>query len=292
MEKLPDKWAQWLLERRYGGDIDTMKVVMNFLAPIRDKVILNANIQNGEILLDIGTGDGLIAFAALERVGSRGKVIFSDVSQDLLDHCHTLTSEMDISNQCDFINASANNLMSIQDISVDIVTTRSVLIYVEDKLQAFKEFYRVLKPNGRLSIFEPINQFSIRNMQDSLWGYTISSVRQSAEKIISLYNNLQPPDSDPMLNFNEYDLLAMTQEAGFSQIHLELQIDIKSAVPMEWNVFSRRAGNPNIPTLEEAIGQVLSSEEAEQFTEHLRPLVENGLGVNRTAFVYLSGIKH
>ena len=43
------------------------------------------------------------------------------------------------------------------DGSVDVVTTRSVLIYVKDKAAALREFYRVLKPGGRVSLFEPIN---------------------------------------------------------------------------------------------------------------------------------------
>jgi arsenite methyltransferase len=42
-----------------------------------------------------------------------------------------------------------------------VVTTRSVLIYVKDKRRAaFEELHRVLKPGGRLSIFEPINNFT------------------------------------------------------------------------------------------------------------------------------------
>ena len=41
------------------------------------------------------------------------------------------------------------------------------------------------------------------------------------------------------------------------------------------NVFLRSAGNPNIPTLEEATNEAPSREELERFTAHLRPLVEN-----------------
>jgi arsenite methyltransferase len=37
-------------------------------------------------VLDVGAGDGLIAFGAAERVGLNGTVIFSDVSEDLLAH--------------------------------------------------------------------------------------------------------------------------------------------------------------------------------------------------------------
>jgi ubiquinone/menaquinone biosynthesis C-methylase UbiE len=53
--------------------------------------------------------------------------------------------------------ASADSLADIADASVDVVTTRSVLIYVKDKAAALREFYRVVRPGGRISIHEPIN---------------------------------------------------------------------------------------------------------------------------------------
>lgn len=47
-----------------------------------------------------------------------------------------------------FVCASADDLSQIASGSVDVVTARSVLIYVADKAQCFREFYRVLKPGG------------------------------------------------------------------------------------------------------------------------------------------------
>jgi ubiquinone/menaquinone biosynthesis C-methylase UbiE len=56
----------------------------------------------------------------------------------------------------------------MQDASVDAVTTRSVLIYVAQKQQVIHEFCRVLKPGGRLSLFEPINRFGEPQALDTL----------------------------------------------------------------------------------------------------------------------------
>lgn len=52
-----------------------------------------------------------------------------------------------------FVRVAAEDLSTIADA---VVTTRSVLIYVDDKAAAFRAFHRVLKAGGRLSIFEPI----------------------------------------------------------------------------------------------------------------------------------------
>ena len=158
-----DQWAQWLLHRRHGGDPEELERTLAYLCPIRDRVLDHAGLREGETLLDVGCGDGLIAFGALERVGPSGMVIFSDISQDLLDHSHALAEQMGVLDRCQFLRARAEDLAAILDSSVDVVTTRSVLIYVADKPRAFTEFFRVLRPGGRISLFEPINRLGAGN---------------------------------------------------------------------------------------------------------------------------------
>ena len=58
-----------------------------------------------------------------------------------------------------------------------------------------------------------------------------------------------------------------------------------------WEAQLRVAGNPKIPSLEEAMQQVLTAVEIEKFTAHLRPLVESGQGTERSAISYLWAIK-
>jgi ubiquinone/menaquinone biosynthesis C-methylase UbiE len=53
---------------------------------------------------------------------------------------------MGVLDRCEFVHASADDLSALEDVSLDVVTTRSVLIYVKDKQRAFEEFHRVLKP--------------------------------------------------------------------------------------------------------------------------------------------------
>jgi arsenite methyltransferase len=97
-------------------------------------------------------------------------VIFSDVSSDLLRHAQSLASEAGYENQLSFVEARAEDLSPIPDATVDVVTTRSVLIYVEEKLRAFREFHRVLKSSGRVSIFDPINNYCPET-PDEFWGF-------------------------------------------------------------------------------------------------------------------------
>jgi arsenite methyltransferase len=51
-----------------------------------------------------------------------------------------------------------------------------LLIYVERKQAAFAEFSRVLRPGGRLSIFEPINSFAVADQDCGLFGFGVAAV--------------------------------------------------------------------------------------------------------------------
>lgn len=134
-----DEWSEWLLHRRHGGNVHELDQTLTYLSPIRDRVLANAQMgsNSNETLLDIGTGDGKIAFKALEHVGDKGTVVFTDVSQVLLDHCSNLAKRMGVSSKCRFLRASADDLSAVESGSVDMATIRSVLIYVSAKQSAF-----------------------------------------------------------------------------------------------------------------------------------------------------------
>jgi SAM-dependent methyltransferase len=199
---------------------------------------------------------------------------------------------MQLLERCQFVQAHAEDLSVIRDDAVDVVTTRSVLIYVAVKQKAFCEFHRVLKPGGRLSIFEPINRFAEGEPDHLFGGYDVTPVAHLSRKIKSVYEHLQPMHSDPMMDFDERDLVKFAEQAGFSEIHLELQIAIQPITEKRsWEIFIQSPPNPKVPSAQEAMQQVLSAQEIEQFTACLRPLVEQGNGVHRGALAYLWAVK-
>jgi hypothetical protein len=78
MAKAPDRWHRWLMDVRFGGDPAAHeRVLTEFLYPVRDTVLDKAKLQPGDTVLDVGTGDGLIAFGALEQLSPSGHVVFS-----------------------------------------------------------------------------------------------------------------------------------------------------------------------------------------------------------------------
>jgi SAM-dependent methyltransferase len=293
MAEGPDRWHRWLLDVRFGGDAaGREKDLAEFLYPVRDKVLDKARLRPGDTLLDVGTGDGLIAFGALERLGPSGQVIFSDISPDLLDHCRKAADAEGLLDRCRFVLAAADRLTGVADVSVDAVTTRSVLIYVKDKAAALREFYRVLRPGGRVSLFEPINVLMSAADPDRFFGYDVTPVRALAAKVEALYESIQPPGVDPMIDFDDRDLVRHAWSAGLGEIDLELRVSVKARKqPIPWERFLRTSGNPLVPTFGDALGQALSQQEAAELTGYLRPLVESGAGLERRAVAYLSAVK-
>jgi arsenite methyltransferase len=246
-----DCWADWLLRRRFGGDRAVEQAMLERLRGTRDRVLDGAGVLQGQTVLDVGFGDGLIAFGALDR-GAR-LVIFSDISPDLLGEARGAADEAGVSSRCRFVQAPAEGLSPIGDQSVDVVTTRSVLIYVDRKARAFSEFHRVLRPAGRLSLFEPVNR-----LNRFLRAYDAGGVRELDDRVNGVFEALQPRDRDPMLNFDDRDLMDLAESAGFPRVSLTLEVELQPPEPMPWDAYVNLAPNPKVPALREVIEQVLT----------------------------------
>jgi arsenite methyltransferase len=282
-----DRWADWIRIRRTGGDAVYEERMLEQLAVVRDRVLDSAELRAGETLLDVGCGNGLIGFGGLER--GAGDVVFADVSRPLLDDCKQLAAAAKLLDRCRFVEAPAEDLAGVDDESVDVVTTRSVLIYVEDKERAFHEFSRVLRPGGRLSLFEPINRFGMEERRET-WGFELDGVRKLLAKVSEVFEAIQP-ESDPMVDFDERDLLRQVEAAGFFPIRLHYEAEITPHEPRRWETFLHSSWNPKVPTLDEAMDEALTPEERSALVAELRPLVEEGRGVWRMAHAYVWAAK-
>jgi arsenite methyltransferase len=285
-----DRWAEWLGKRRHGGDPSVLEKQLPAIHEFRDRVIANASIVKGDAVLDVGAGNGLVGFAALARVGPTGRVIFSDVSQSLLEECRNLAAELGELERCSFVQASADDL-PLAESSVDVVTTRSVLIYLMDKRPAFEEFFRVLRAGGRISLFEPINIFGHEEQRRTYYGIDVTPVRQLAEKVMASWKG---PEEHPLLNFDERDLLRLAEEAGFDEIRLDYRAEVgkRPAMAPDWETLKRMSGNPLDPTPDEEIAMALTPAERDEFESYLADALDaQPLVRHRRATMYLRAVK-
>jgi arsenite methyltransferase len=284
-----DAWARWLLHRRHGGNEEVRGRVVAGLQKVRDRVLHQSRIGEGGVLLDVGAGDGLIALGATELVGPSGRVIFSDVSQPLLDECRSLATSAGVVERCRFVLAGAEDLGPIEDASVDAVTTRSVLIYVADKARAFGEFFRVLRPGGWISLFEPINRLTFPEPRGELIGLDVEPVADLADRIRETWMDATRELNRPMMDFDDRDLMALAEATGFEEIHLELRRELvwADSFALDWEALLASSPNPLAPTWGEVIAEALTPDEARRFEAHVRSVLESGRQRRRFALATL-----
>jgi arsenite methyltransferase len=284
-----DRWAQWLLSRR-DGDSDAIRTRGEAsLAAFRDGVLARAALRPDDVVLDVGCGTGLIGFAALERLGPAGQVIFSDISDDLLDECRRRDGD---DPRCRYVNAAVDDLSPVPDASVDVVTIRSVLIYSDRKQEAFREFHRVLRPGGRLSIFEPINRFLVEHGPHRPFGLPESPVDDLLRKISLVYIDAgSAAASQTMVDFDERDLLAWAESAGFDAVELDYRAELRAPADpiVDWEGLKRTAPNPLAPTYGAAIEAVLTPDERDRLDAYVQGFAEAATPTRRTlAMAFLS----
>lgn len=273
---MSDHWKEWILTHRQSGAENYQLALEEFFIPLREKLLDRAQVKPGETLLDIGTGDGLVAFGAAERVGPEGHVIFSDISQPLLDLCQTAATELGISDRCEFKLMSADRL-EIPDESVDVVTTRSVLIYLEDKRKCLEEFYRVLKPGGRISLFEPVADVYISFGQaNSLMGLTVDVDPEILHKVAQGRKTVSGGKDSTLRGFDERDFFRWADACGFREIDVEMHLmkERKPTPPME-QLLSVRP-NPLASSLTEIMDAVLTKEERRTLRNAMNKAALNG----------------
>ncbi|MFM0441842.1 class I SAM-dependent methyltransferase [Paraburkholderia strydomiana] len=293
-----DLWSDWLLHIRHAGEPGHERALHAELRQYADRVLDGARLAPGMTLADIGAGDGLIGFSAIDRIGPSLRVLLTDISAPLLRHTEALAVQRKVRDQCVFIQCSAEMIDGVEGDAVDAVTTRAVLAYVPDKMAAMREFHRILRPGGRLSIAEPI-------MRDD--AIEASSLRQFVEglpekagdnffHLLHRWKAAQFPDTEekigasPIANYGERDLVRFALDAGFADIHMEFHIDVRPAVS-SWDVLLGSSPHPWAPRLGDVLDQKFTAEERRYFEQILRPQIEGRRLVTAERTAYLTALK-
>jgi arsenite methyltransferase len=293
-----DPWFDWLTHRRQGGP-KLGKSISHDVQRYRDRVLDGARLAEGMTLADVGTGDGLVAFGAIARVGPSLRVIFADISDALLRRAEEAAGELGVRDQCTFVQGTAERLPDIAAGTVDVVTTRSVLVYLADKAAAAREFHRILKPGGRLSIAEPVYRDEALNLaalmqhlqQQPIGPENLDTRLFLRWKAAQLPSTPVEIEKNPLTNFSEHDLVTIFEGAGFTDIHLEFHIDVRNLAAESWETILDASPRPNTPTLREVLTTRFTAEERAYFEAKLRPLAESGATFYRDSMAYLTARK-
>jgi arsenite methyltransferase len=134
-----------------------------------------ADLEPGEVVLDLGSGAGLDVLLSARRVSPGGHAYGVDMTDEMLDLANRNRAQAGITNAT-FLVGSIDQV-PLADASVDVVISNCVINLAEDKGAVIREAFRVLRPGGRLAVadmveLEPLTA-SLKKRLDS-WAGCIS----------------------------------------------------------------------------------------------------------------------
>ena len=188
-----------------------------------------AQLKEGEIVLDLGSGGGIDVLLSARRVGSTGKAYGLDMTDEMLALANENKRKAGVQN-VEFLKGEIENV-PLPDNSVDVIISNCVINLSADKDRVLREAFRVLKPGGRFAVSDVVTRGDIpAEVRKSvlLWvGCVAGALDEDEYRTKLAAAGFQDVDIEPTRIYRAEDAKAFLAEKGMDADVIGPQVDGK-----------------------------------------------------------------
>ncbi|WP_254864719.1 class I SAM-dependent methyltransferase [Halovivax gelatinilyticus] len=199
----------WQLEQNASEAYERYLVPPMF-APWADQLVETSGISDGDRVLDVGCGTGIVARRAAPRVGTSGRVVGLDVNDGMLAVAEETAT--DSQPQIEWRRGDATDL-PLPDEEFDAVCAQQSIQFVDDPTAAVEEIRRVLTPTGilTLSVWRPLEYHP---------AYAV--LAEALERHVG--DEAGTMMRSPFPDWNATDVRTLVLDAGFDDVSITVEI--------------------------------------------------------------------
>jgi arsenite methyltransferase len=188
-----------------------------------------AQLNAGEIVLDLGSGGGIDVLLSARRVGPTGKAYGLDMTAEMLALARENQRKAGVEN-VEFLKGEIESI-PLPDNSVDVIISNCVINLSADKDRVLREAFRVLKPGGRFAVSDVVVHGEVpQNMRENmmLWVGCIAGALQDTEYSSKLAAaGFEEIDIEPTRLYKTEDAREFLKEQGVDFEAMAAEVDGK-----------------------------------------------------------------